>query len=30
MKKPTGANWEIIVDGVPRSYRHDRKGLVFL
>ena len=25
MKKPAGAKWQIIVDGVPRSYRHDRE-----
>jgi hypothetical protein len=28
VKKPTGANWEIIVDGVPRSYRHDRETAI--
>ena len=28
MKKPTGANWEIIVDGVSRSYRHDRETAI--
>jgi hypothetical protein len=25
MKQNTGARWEIAVDGVPRSYRDDRR-----
>jgi hypothetical protein len=28
MKKPAGAKWQIIVDGVPRSYRHDRETAI--
>jgi hypothetical protein len=25
MRTPTGANWEITVDGIPRSYRMDKQ-----
>ena len=28
MKKNTGANWEITVDGRPRTYDHDRQRAI--